>query len=235
MTGTHRMTGTASKTGACEAKGGAGMTARIALLACLVLPAAMAGSTEVGVIGLFPGKAVLVIDGASPKTYAVGKPVTDGVRLLAVDDEAATLSVNGKKLVIAIGSHVNRITPGETESVTIQADGQGHYTTLGQINGGSIRMLVDTGATMIALPSADAVRLGIDYRRGQPSTVSTANGTARAFRVKLDSVRIGDLQLTQVDALVQENGLPFALLGMSFLGRTDMNRSGSQMTLTKRF
>ena len=190
---------------------------------------------EIGVVGLFPGKAVLVVDGAPPKTYTVGRQIASGSKLTAADDQAATFSINGKSLVIPIGSHVNRVTPGAGGSITLQADSQGHYITLGQINGGSIRMLVDTGATLISLPAADAVRLGIDYRRGQPGFVTTANGSAAIYRVKLESVRLGDLQLSQVDAAVQETGLPFALLGMSFLSRTDINRSGSQMTLTKRY
>lgn len=214
-------------------------TAMLALVALVALVSAIASgpvlAVEIGVVGLFPGKAVLVIDGAPPKTYSVGSTIAGGNRLVAVDDQAATLSIDGKSLVIAIGSHVNRIAPDASNSVTLQADGQGHYITQGQINGGTVRMLVDTGATLIALPAADAVRLGIDYRRGQPGFVNTANGTAAVYRVKLESVRIGDLQISQVDATVQENGLPFALLGMSFLSRTDINRSGAQMTLTKRY
>jgi aspartyl protease family protein len=58
---------------------------------------------------------------------------------------------------------------------------------------------------------------------------------APAYRVRLDTVRVGDLELSQVDALVQEQGLPLALLGMSFLNRTEMRRSGEQMTLQKRY
>jgi aspartyl protease family protein len=77
--------------------------------------------------------------------------------------------------------------------------------------------------------------MGIDYRRGQPAMVSTANGMAPAYRVRLDTVRVGDLELNQVDALVQEQGLPIALLGMSFLNRIEMRRSGDQMTLVRRY
>ena len=204
-----------------------------ALLLTAAAPAAQA--TEIDVVGLFPGKAVLVVDGAPPKTYAVGKQIAEGVKLLAADDEGATLSMHGKRQVIPLGSHVNRVAAAGGGSITLQANAQGHYVTDGQINGGRVHLLVDTGATMISLPAVEAVRLGIDYRRGQCALVSTANGTAPAYRVRLDSVRIGDLELTQVDALVQESGLPMALLGMSFLSRTDMNRSGENLVLTKRF
>jgi aspartyl protease family protein len=143
--------------------------------------------------------------------------------------------VNGKRQTIAIGEHVNRTAPTGPASVTLQADGRGHFIAQGQINGGTVRMLIDTGATMVALSASDAVRLGIDYSKGQPGMVSTANGYAPVYRVKLDTVKIGNIELNQVDAVIQENGLPFALLGMSFLNRTEMRREGEQMTLTKRY
>ena len=195
-----------------------------------------ATGTEIGVVGLFPGKAVLVVDGSAPKTFMVGKLVSEGVRLLGVTDEAATLSVHGKTEQIAIGRHYSRSTSGSGNGVvTLAPDSQGHYVASGQINGIGVRMMVDTGATLLCLPAADARRLGIDYRSGQPAVVNTANGAVAVFRIKLDSVRIGELELSQVDAVVQEKGLTQALLGMSFLSRTEMNRSGDQMTLRKRF
>jgi len=98
-----------------------------------------------------------------------------------------------------------------------------------------MRFILDTGATSIALPAADAVRLGLDYRKGRPATIHTANGPAPAWRVKLDSVRVGGIELQNVDALVLEQGLQVALLGMSFLNRVEMFRSGDSMTLKRRF
>ncbi|MGV3654925.1 MAG: retropepsin-like aspartic protease family protein, partial [Noviherbaspirillum sp.] len=65
--------------------------------------------------------------------------------------------------------------------------------------------------------------------------IATANGQVPVYRVRLDTVRVGEIELTQVDATVQEQGLPFALLGMSFLNRTEMRRDGQHMTLTKRY
>lgn len=201
----------------------------------LLLCAAQGQANDIGVVGLFPGKAVLVVDGAAPKTYSTGTQVAPGVRLLAVDSSTATLDMKGKREAIALGGHVNRATPGGQAEATLQANAQGHFIAQGQINGGSMAMLVDTGATMVALSAADAVRLGIDYRKGQRGMIATANGSVPVYRVRLDTVRIGGIELTQVDATVQEQGLPFALLGMSFLNRTQMRRDGQQMTLTKRY
>ena len=126
-------------------------------------------------------------------------------------------------------------TPAAQAGTVLQADERGHFFAQGMINGSPVRMLVDTGASLIALPAAEAKRMGIDYLRGGRGTASTANGVVPVYRVRLDTVRIGDLELNQVDALVQEQGLPIALLGMSFLNRTEMRRSGEQMTLQRRY
>ncbi len=208
---------------------------RLACFSALVLAASAAHGAEIGVIGLFPGKAVLVIDGAAPKTYALGATVAPGATLLAVGQDSVTLEIDGKRQTLALDEHVNRTPAAGAASVTLQADGRGHFMAQVQINGGMVPMLVDTGATLIALPAQDARRLGIDYQKGQRGLVSTANGPVPVYRTRLDTVRIGGIVLNQVDAVVQENGLPYALLGMSFLNRTEMRREGGQMTLTKRF
>lgn len=201
----------------------------------LALLSLHAHGTEISVVGLFPNKAVIVVDGGRPKTYAVGATIADRVRLVAVSQTGATMDINGKRETIELGQHVNRAPPGGRSSVSLQADGRGHYMVQGQINGGSVQMLLDTGATMIALPASDARRLGIDYKGGQLRYLNTANGVVPAYLIKLDRVKIGDIEIHQVDAVVQEQGLPMILLGMSFLNRTEMRRDGEHMVLTKRF
>lgn len=206
----------------------------IPMLALLLSTGSQAA--DISVVGLFPGKAVLIVDGGAPRTYSPGAKIGEDAKLVAVDDETATLEIGGKRERIAIGGHAGRTKGARgTATAILNADDRGHFMVDGQINGSSMRMLVDTGATMIALSSDDALRLGIDYRKGQVGMVNTANGVAKVYRVKLDSVRVGDIELHHVDAAVQENGLPFALLGMSFLNRTAMQRDGDTMTLVKRF
>jgi aspartyl protease family protein len=206
-----------------------------AIVTALLLSSPPALALEIDLVGVFPGKAVLVVDDATPKTYSPGGTIAEGIRLVSVDSTSATLDIHGKRQFIPLGGHVNRNAPSGNAKVVLQVDGQGHFVTQGQINGGTIRMLVDTGATAIALPAQEAQRLGINYRRGELGRSNTANGPVTVYRVKLDSVRIGDVELKQVDATVQEAGLPFALLGMSFLNRMDMHQDGHQMTLVKRY
>ncbi len=202
-----------------------------------LLLAGAAEAAEVNVIGLFPNKAVVVIDGGAPRVLTVGQKPVEGVTLISTDRESATLDIDGQKKTLRIGQH--HATPAaasSSQSATLTADSRGHFVVDGQINGGPVRFLVDTGATTIALSSGDATRLGIDYRKGLPGMMGTANGMATAYALKLDTVRVGDIVLNNVDAAVMEgNPMPFALLGMSFLNRMEMKREGQTMVLIRRF
>jgi aspartyl protease family protein len=158
------------------------------------------------------------------------------VTLVSVDGQQAVFEVNGARRTLTVGQGFAAGAPvnGNARTVLV-ADPQGHYWADGSVNGGAMRFLVDTGATLIALPAADARRIGLDYLNAPRGAVQTANGTAVAHFVKLDRVKIGDITLTNVDAVVQEGGLSTPLLGMSFLNRTDMRRDGVMMTLVRRF
>ncbi|HUL91209.1 MAG TPA: TIGR02281 family clan AA aspartic protease [Burkholderiales bacterium] len=187
--------------------------------------------------GLFPNKAVVVIDGGAPRVLTVGQQPVNGVSLLSTDGETATFLIDGQKKTLKVSQHQGGPAPASSaQSATLTANTQGHFLADGQINGGSVRFLVDTGATTVSLSSADASRLGIDYRKGQPGLMGTANGAAVAYKVKLDTVRVGNIVVNNVDAAVLEGSqMPFALLGMSFLNRMEMQRAGQTMVLIKRY
>jgi len=206
----------------------------------LLTSASMAHANDITVAALFTGKAVLVIKGGAPRTISVGQTTPEGIRLISADSSSAVIEFQGKRQTLTPGGS-GRFGGGapagsSSGSVTLTADSRGHYVTLGQINGNTIQLLVDTGATLIALPSSDARRLGINYLNGQRGYTETANGKATAYRITLDTVKIGDITLHNVDAVVMEgDGLKIALLGMSFLNRTEMKRDGQSLTLIKRF
>ena len=104
------------------------------------------------------------------------------------------------------------------------------------MNGVSLRFLVDTGASSVVLSSADARRAGVSYLAGTRVLTQTANGVVPVYTVKLDTLRVGDITLNNVDAAVIEGDkLPIALLGMSFLNRMEMKRDGMTLTLIRRF
>jgi aspartyl protease family protein len=203
------------------------------LLACG--SAAAAGIALIGVIG--DKAAVLALDGGNPKAVKVGQ-TWSGIKVLSVDKTHATVEVEGQQRVLLIGQHyrnANTVVSSSSASVTLAADPRGHFFSEGSVNGQPMRFLVDTGATMIAIPASDARRLGIDYRRGVQGRTRTAGGVVTVYKVTLDSVRLGGIEVTGVDAVVIEEGLDIALLGMSFLARLDMRQEGRTMTLIKRF
>lgn len=213
-----------------------------AILGALLLVAWNAAAADISVMGLFTGKAVIVIDGGKPRTLAVGQTSPEGVKLLSADSSAAVIEYQGRRQTLVAGSgyRVGGAGPvaaaGAGSSVTLTADAQGHYVTLGQVNGSTVQFMVDTGATSIALASAEARRLGINYLSGQRGYTQTANGRATAYKITLDTVKVGDITLHAVEAVVLEgDGLKIALLGMSFLNRTEMKRDGQALTLIRRF
>jgi len=146
------------------------------------------------------------------------------------------VEVEGKRRALSVGQQA--MIEGDERAappVILTADSMGHFLTMGNINGRSIRFLVDTGASMVSLSAADAAHLGIDLKNGKAGTSQTANGQAATVQIKLDTVQVGGITLHNVDAVVHQTDMPFALLGMSFLNRMEMRREGDTMTLKKRF
>jgi len=212
------------------------MTRIIALL--LALTCGPAAAIDVALIGLGGDRAaVLAVGGGEPKMVKVGQK-WNGVTLISVEREHSqvTVEIDGKQRVLKIGQHYrSAAAASDRQSVTLAADPRGHFYTDGAINGNPVRFLVDTGATMIALPAADAQRLGIDYRKGERGYSSTAGGVVPIYRVRFDTVRLGSIEVTGVDGVVIEQGLDTALLGMTFLNRVEMKRDGHTMVLIRRF
>ena len=195
-----------------------------------------AAAADIALVGVIGDKAaVLAVDGGEPKTVKIGQK-WNGVTVLAVERGQATVEIDGKRRVLKIGQHYRAADVATTrQSVTLAADMRGHFFAAGAINGNPVRFLVDTGATAVALPASEAVRLGIDYRKGERALSSTAGGVVPYYRVRLDTVTLGPIELTGVDAAVVEGGLDMVLLGMTFLNRVEMKRDGQSMTLTRRF
>jgi aspartyl protease family protein len=200
----------------------------------LLLLAAQASAASVGVVGLFRDKAMVSIDGSPPKLIAAGQTL-QGVKLVAANSESATFEIDGKRRVLGMGQSFASSGGGGKPSVTLSADPSGHFIASGSINGSSVMFLLDTGASSVTLPASEANRMRIDYKAGQMSAASTANGVIPAWRVSLSNVRVGNINLNQVEGLVVETSMPAALLGMSFLNRMDMKREGQVMTLTQRY
>ncbi|MBX3607323.1 MAG: TIGR02281 family clan AA aspartic protease [Piscinibacter sp.] len=202
--------------------------------ACLLAGAAVAQSVSMS--GSLGDKALLIIDG-TPRTVAAGQTV-QGIKVLSVTGSATVVELRGQRQTLPLGgAQVNlggAASAGGGTQIVIAAGSGGHFITDGAINGKVVRFMVDTGATSVAMSEAEAKRIGLDYSRGQRGLARTANGAVVAHRVSLSSVRIGDVTVYEVEAVVVPAGMEVVLLGNSFLSRFQMKRDADVLVLDKR-
>jgi aspartyl protease family protein len=196
-----------------------------------------AQAQSVAMTGGMGSKALLVINGGAPKALAAGDEHR-GVKVVSVSGDATVVDVGGKRQTVRLGGapvSLGGSGPGGAGSqIVLSAGSGGHFMTQGNINGKSVDFMVDTGATAVSLSAADAKRIGLKYEDGQKIMTSTANGNARGYLIRLSSVRIKDVEVYDVEAVVGEAPMPFVLLGNSFLTRFQMKRENDIMTLTKK-
>lgn len=186
--------------------------------------------------GIMGSKAMLMINGGEPESVPVGQSLS-GVKVVSIQGDQVIIEIGGKKRPLRVGQHaIGAAASGDgSGKIIMSADANGHFHTLGMVNGASVRFMVDTGATSIALGASDARRMGLDFNKGQKGLSQTANGTAVVSKLVLETVTIGDVTMHYVDAVILQTEMSEALLGMSFLNRMEMQRDGSTMTLKKRF
>jgi aspartyl protease family protein len=192
-------------------------------------------ATNVGLAGIIGSKAMLMINGDAPRALSVGQEY-QGVKLIAIQGESVQVEVDGKRRALKVGQNaVGAESSGANARAVLIADGQGHFQANGSINGQSARFLVDTGASLVSIGASDAQRLGLDLEHAERGVSNTANGAVISYRLRLNSVKVGDITLSNVEASVMPQNMPYVLLGMSFLNRTRMERNGDTMTLTQNY
>ena len=211
---------------------------RLALAFLLPLLAAAAHAQSVALSGMLGSKALLVVDGGAPRGVAPGE-AHRGVKVISTAGDAAVVEVGGKRQTLRVGdSPVSvgaRGPVGSGSRITLSAGSNGHFMTQGSINGRVVQFMVDTGASVVGLGVSEAERVGLNYQAGQPVRMGTANGVVQGWRVKLGSVRVGEVEVYDVDAVVTPQSMPYVLLGNSFLTRFQMRRDNELMTLERRY
>ena len=110
----------------------------------------------------------------------------------------------------------------------------GHFTTVGSINGRSVELLVDTGATTVAMSRPTRIESASTTATASAAWRWTANGPVPANLVMLNVVRVGDVDVYNVEALVVPGQMSHILLGNSYLTRFQMRRENDTLTLSKR-
>jgi len=203
--------------------------------ACLAGVHAAVLAQSVSLAGRMGTKALLVIDG-QPRTLAVGDSIA-GVSLLRLDEGSADVQVEGRRLTLTMGAARLAGTAEPTASnreIVLSAGPGGHFITGGAINGRPVQFMVDTGATRVALSQAEARRIGLDLTSAERGMTATANGNVPVLLVTLATLRVGEVQVTQVPAVVVPAPMPHVLLGNSFLQRFQMRRDNELMRLELR-
>ena len=198
---------------------------------------AAAAASRITVVGLFKDTAVIVIDGERRLLHS-GDTSPEGVTLVSATSKEAVLEIDGKQKRYGLGGQIGaNYTQPEHPTVRIWPSANRMYLVTGSINGYPIKFVVDTGATLVSLSGREARRLGIDYRAlGTPGMSTTASGLDKIYVLKLDRVKIGEIELRNVQAAIHDGNFPPAtLLGMSFLSRLNTRQDGQVLELQKKF
>jgi aspartyl protease family protein len=209
---------------------------RLVVAPLLALMGLAASAQTVTLSGSMGDKALLIING-TPRTVAAGATFQN-VKVVSVASNEAVVEMGGKRATLLLGgAPVNlgrAASEGTGSQIVLTAGPGGHFVTGGSINGRAVQFMVDTGATTVAMSEADAERIGLKYKNGQRGYANTANGQITVYKVSLDVVRVGDVQVYNVDAMVGPMQMPSILLGNSFLTRFQMKRENDQLTLDRR-
>ena len=209
---------------------------RTLLAAAALVVAAAAQAQGVVLAGRMGERALLVIDGR-PHTLSVGQTVA-GVRLVRWTGDSAEVERAGASLALRMGGTPAQVgaapAPVGGREIVITAGPGGHFTAGGSINGRATKFMVDTGATMVSIGRDDAERLGLDLKGARASVTQTANGPVAVQSLTLTSLRVGDVELSNVNAIVLPSAMPYVLLGNSWLGRFQMRRENDVMRLELR-
>ncbi len=192
---------------------------------------------KINVLGLFKNKVIVKIDGKQ-RVLSVNKISPEGVMLISANSREAVLEIDGIRDTYTLGTHIGgkyKKPVGGTIS-TIAPDEQGMYRVNGSINGFQVDFVVDTGATLIAMNKHQAKRIGLNYRlEGREAISNTASGLVKIYIMNLATVKVGDLELHNVEGAVHDSDFPrVILLGNSFLNRVKMKRDGKLLQLQQR-
>lgn len=213
-----------------------------AILPTVILPAVALAQLSGGPPGsafavqveaLLPNTAVLMINGQR-KTLRAGESF-QGVTLVSADARTAVLEIAGERQTVGLHRMITtQYAAPEKRQVDIPRNNRLQYVTTAQINGRTAPVIVDTGANIVAMNSAQAERLGIDYRSGSPTRVETASQMVDAWIVSLASVEVGGIRVDNVRASVMEGSFPGTiLLGMSYLEHVELQEKDGVLSLSR--
>ena len=211
------------------------MILKAVLLASLTAITAQA-VVPVEIVGLFKDMAVIRA-GAGEQLLKVGETTPQGVTLVSANSREAVVAWRGTQHTLGLTKQVaGQYAEAQVSEVSIPADNLGQYRIRGAINNHYVDFLVDTGASVVALSSAQADAMGINYKQGQRGTVQTAQGNAESYFMDLQKVTVAGITAHNVQAAIISGNYPVdILLGMSFLKQVSIRENGGVMTLVQNY
>lgn len=195
-----------------------------------------AESASVKVVALFANKAMLKINGQN--IIMQKGDVVQGVTLLSASGRGAVVRFDdGREQTLGLNQSIlQAYKKPQNNRLTVYSDSGGMFELAGEINGRPTRFLLDTGASTIALSSEEADRLRLSYKSGRRGVVQTASEVVPVWHVKLDRVKVGEISVPSVDAVVLKGSSPQpVLLGMSFLKHLKLQRNGAAMIIEQKY
>jgi len=198
----------------------------------------VAPAQVISLSGTMGERALLVIDGGAPVVLGVGES-RNGVTLISADGELAIVESDGRRQTLRVGerpvSVAGKGSGGNRQRVVLHVGSNGHFFGTLRIRDSTLPFMVDTGASTVVMGVRFATQAGLDYRNGKRGVVSTANGNTQAYGLTLDSVRVGEVEVFNVEATIVPSDMPYVLLGNSFLGRFRIQQENEEMRLERRF
>ena len=184
-------------------------------------------------VGLMPGMAILEKDGQ--RLVIKAGEEKQGITLIRSDSEQCLIEINGRRQTLLLGASLaSGYTVTKGQEVRLQQDFGGHYYARVKLNGRTVRMLVDTGATTVALSGNMARQLGIAYANGQRMRSATAGGIVNSFLVRVNEMSLNGITRYNVPVSVIEGSHPdIPLLGMSFLGQLKIQQDNGELVISE--
>ncbi len=191
---------------------------------------------SVKVVALFSNKAMLELNG---KNIIINKgQEIQGLTLLSANGRGAVIRFkDGTEKKLNVNQSIQQgYKKPDNNKLTVYSNRHGMFQLAGKINGRTTRFLLDTGATFIAISSNEADKLRLSYRSARKGVVQTASELVPVWHIKLDNVKVGDISVSNVDAVVLKGESPAPiLLGMSFLKHLKLQRNGAAMLIEQKF
>ena len=191
---------------------------------------------DIKVLGLFKNMAVLMINDQRTVLH-VGDKQQGNLRLLAANSEKGLFEIKGKRIELSLSENegIRTDLPVSTDHEAQLISNGGLYAVTGAINDQLADFVVDTGASYVTMSPQQAQLLHLDYSSARKVMMNTANGKATAHVFTIKSVRIGGIELHDVEgAVMSDLSSSKILLGMSFLNQVDMKHGPGLMVLKQR-